>query len=341
MSYHFVYRAQILPERRLPSDQLIKRWTNEQVSELRAILLTGEEFPKWVSLISVKFRDAVIELSDLRGVDLSNMNLSNVDLSYCALDFANLSETNLSRSRLQYSRLYRANFSGATLEKTQASPVDAEGALFTGASVRDSFFMCSNLARAVFNHADLKGSSFGGADIEGVVAVEATGSDFSEIKSASISPVRDVRRNEISEKFSSRKSLVRNYVYLINEINNSLSLFENSLNVNINKSDAVIGHVVPSNDGRLLVSVPVNKYKTYKFNKNKKERVYRIQSPKDSYSVGDIVEIVSYRPNPLHPSKRRTYSNSRKSAVGLISLGKNKKKTKKWLVARLIAKAGF
>lgn len=330
-----VYRTALDSRFALGPDEAINRWSAEHTLRVLQALRGNSELNGLVNRIEVSLDERPIELLDLRGIDLRDSDLAQADLSYCALDFSNLTNTNLSRCRLQYSRLREANLTGAILDGTQASPVDAQGAVFVGASISRCFFMHSNMEKSDFHNATLNGSHFTEANLEGVNLKGAIGTDVLQI--APRVAIRrwhqfdNIARVELEQRKSARRTARPT---VLETLRRAVAELAQAPSVTLYKNDVVVGKVVPSNDKWLWVSVDTEKYKLGSGKVYFKHRIYKTKSSAQWFSVGDVVEIVAYK------AHQAPMNSNQRSPSGMGSdehaFGTRKSKAKEWLVTRLV-----
>lgn len=109
------------------------------------------------------------------GKDLRNAVLENTDLSGLNLIMAKMQNANLKRAVLSSAQMCRADLTGANLEDAILKEADLEGATLinaklkganlTKANLRGAFLMGSDLTKAVLFQADLTGANLFGANL--------------------------------------------------------------------------------------------------------------------------------------------------------------------------------
>lgn len=174
------YEVKIIQSASLLTENLYSRWTQEIIEVVYQCIKNKRVFPDYINELNAVYEDKTITLIDLRGVNLSDRDLSGGDFTYCALDYANLSKCNLTDCLFQYATLKMANLTGANLERVQASPIDASRANFSLTTIRNSFFMLSNMDNVNFTDSGIfasrfKGAKLNGTEIHGVIFVNDAG----------------------------------------------------------------------------------------------------------------------------------------------------------------------
>lgn len=81
------------------------------------------------SIVGADFSYAILDHSDLEGVDATAAAFMNATLSKCNLIRSRLRRSNLSEANLNRANLFEANLSGADLSRAQASQANLQGAI--------------------------------------------------------------------------------------------------------------------------------------------------------------------------------------------------------------------
>lgn len=100
--------------------------------------------------------EKIIEMVDLRGIELKNLNLTDFDLSYCCFDFALLNNVVFDKTGLQYSSFNNAQFQKCSLLNVQASPISAFNSSFIESNFENGFFMHSDFRGVKMNKCNIK-----------------------------------------------------------------------------------------------------------------------------------------------------------------------------------------
>lgn len=168
-------------------------WIDLQ-EDIRSALSRGAELPDNLTMLEVEFSGGIINLVDLRGIDLSNLSIGNVDLAYCCFDDADFSNTRFEGTYLQYSSMAYARFTSSNWTRVQASPISAIGAIFEGSHIHHSFLMRSNLDSVNFGDSTIANTALTGSQMGWAKLSDAAHLDNVDITAASFKFAQEAKR---------------------------------------------------------------------------------------------------------------------------------------------------
>lgn len=259
-----IYRPELVDACEFSVDELRGRWTEEKIGRLRYAISSGASLPRIFPPLILRYANHTIEVEDIRGASLNQMNIPDYDLAYCALDYANFDHSRLTKTLLQYSSLQDASFRSATLDRVQASPVNAARADFSFARIRHCYFSHSNLDQVLISNIEVEASDF----------VEAS----QELKTSSLNTISN--RND--RKFSAK---------VFEDFNPSGKKYVLT-RAFVRVGDPKIGTVLPSKRaGYVMVSVSNQKMIKSSGKVIDRKAVYKIIGSEVAFTVGDQVKI--------------------------------------------------
>lgn len=165
MTNNFYQTIIVGPGSLLSERDVRDRWSHDCIQAIKAAIQTEAPLPRIFQLLKVAYGESVIDLEDLRGLDLSGTVIGDYDLSYCALDFCNMDNCVLEGTHFQYSRLVHASLRWAKLRNVQASPIDGRNLDISQSKLTGCYMTNSDLSQAeihgsVMERCDFTSSNF-------------------------------------------------------------------------------------------------------------------------------------------------------------------------------------